>query len=130
MRPWTAPVKLPFSWPNSSASISSSGIAPQFTATNAPSLRPLRSWMVRAISSLPVPDSPMISAVASVSATRSICSYRSSITGDEPYSSPYDFSPATASPTRCFDCGEALPPADTVGESRSIDAIKGGVLCK
>ncbi len=39
----------------------------------------------------------MISAVASVEATRSICSYKSSITGDEPYSRPYDFSPAMPS---------------------------------
>src|SRR5258707_11736598 len=76
----------------------------------------------------------MISAVASVLATRSICSYRSSITGDEPYSSPYDFSPAMPSATRCFACAEALPPAETVGESSSIDAINGescanGVRC-
>src|SRR5579864_4428796 len=67
----------------------------------------------------------MISAVASVLATRSICSYRSSITGDEPYSSPYDFRPAMPSATRCFACAEAWPPAETVGESRSVDAING-----
>src|ERR1700739_2122165 len=67
----------------------------------------------------------MISAVASVLAPRSICSYRSSITGDEPYSSPYDFSPAMPSATRCFACAEALPPAETVGESSEIDAING-----
>ena len=32
----TAPVKAPFTWPNSSDSRSASGIAPQFTATNGP----------------------------------------------------------------------------------------------
>ena len=36
---WIAPVKAPFSWPNSSLSISSSGIAAQFTATNGPPAR-------------------------------------------------------------------------------------------
>jgi hypothetical protein len=35
----SAPVKAPFTWPKNSASISVSGIAPQFTAMNAPSAR-------------------------------------------------------------------------------------------
>ena len=35
----TAPVKLPRSWPNSSESISSGGIAPQFTRRNGPAAR-------------------------------------------------------------------------------------------
>src|SRR5471030_1174805 len=98
-----------------------SGIAPQFTATNGASRRALWSWIVRAISSLPVPDSPMINAVASVAATRSICEYSSIITGDEPYRSPYDFRPAI-SPALRFFC-EGVSPEATAGESRSIDAM-------
>jgi len=41
-------------------------IALQSTTTNGPSGRPLASWIARAASSLPVPDSPSISTVASV----------------------------------------------------------------
>ena len=56
-----APVNAPFSWPNSSLSISSDGIAAQLTFTNGPLARLERSWMARATSSLPVPFSPVIS---------------------------------------------------------------------
>ena len=59
-----APVKAPFSTPNSSASRSVSGKAPQLTATNGPAARPESSWSARAASSLPVPDSPSRSTVA------------------------------------------------------------------
>ncbi len=69
-RAWLAPVKAPASWPNSSASISVSLNAPQLTATNGPA-RPLVAWMCRAISSLPVPVSPVTSTVASLRASRS-----------------------------------------------------------
>jgi hypothetical protein len=44
--------------PNSSLSISSSGMAAQFTSMNGPLARRLRMWIVRATSSLPVPFSP------------------------------------------------------------------------
>ena len=54
-----APVNEPFSWPNSSDSISSSGIAAQFTCTKRSRLRRLLRWMVRATSSLPTPLSPV-----------------------------------------------------------------------
>ena len=56
-----APVKAPFSWPNSSLSMSSPGMAAQLSFTNGPSLRLECSWMARAISSLPVPRSPVMS---------------------------------------------------------------------
>ncbi len=56
-----APVNDPFSWPNSSDSISSSGIAAQLTCTNRSRLRRLLRWIARATSSLPVPLSPRIS---------------------------------------------------------------------
>jgi hypothetical protein len=39
-------------------SMSSSGMAAQFTSTNGPLLRRLTAWTVRATSSLPVPFSP------------------------------------------------------------------------
>ena len=41
MRSRSAPVNAPRTWPNSSLSSSSSGIAPQFTATNGRSARGL-----------------------------------------------------------------------------------------
>ena len=69
-----APVNAPATWPNSSLSSSVSGRAPQATSTNGLSRRPLRRWMARAISDLPVPLSPVISTVARVSATLSIMS--------------------------------------------------------
>ena len=68
----TAPVKLPFLWPNSSLSISSDGIAPQFTGTNGPSCRGPVSWMSRATSSLPVPESPQMCTGAWLRATLAI----------------------------------------------------------
>ncbi len=51
-----APVKAPFSCPNSSLSISSRGIAAVLTATNGPALRAPSWWIASATSSLPVPD--------------------------------------------------------------------------
>ena len=62
-------MKAPFSCPNSSEAISSRGMAAQFTATNAFDERPDRRWMARAISSLPVPVSPVIRTVESLRAT-------------------------------------------------------------
>jgi len=50
-----------FSWPKISLSMSVSGIAAQLTATNGRDLRGLKSWSVRATSSLPVPLSPVMS---------------------------------------------------------------------
>src|SRR6185437_6873316 len=47
-----------------------SGIAAQLTATNGRVLRGERPWMNRASTSLPVPDSPTISTVQSLAATR------------------------------------------------------------
>ena len=67
-----APVNAPFSKPNSSLSSSSEGSAAQLTFTNGLSWRLERRWSVRATSSLPVPLSPRIRTVMSVSATCSI----------------------------------------------------------
>ena len=63
-----APVKAPAMYPNISDSSRVSGMATQFTATKGLSLRRLTSWMARAKSSLPVPDSPSRSTEASLAA--------------------------------------------------------------
>ena len=55
--------------PNSSLSISSEGIAAQFTSTKALSRRGEASCSARATSSLPVPFSPVISTRAAVGPT-------------------------------------------------------------
>ena len=68
----TAPVKAPFSWPNNSLSSRFSGIAAQLTATNGPVALGPCSWIARATTSFPVPDSPWISTVAVLGATRAI----------------------------------------------------------
>jgi hypothetical protein len=64
-----APVNAPFSCPNSSLSSSPVGIAAQLSFTKVRSLRRLRSWMARAINSLPVPVSPRRRTVESLGAT-------------------------------------------------------------
>ena len=64
-----APVNAPFSRPNNSLSSRVSGIAAQLTRTRGLARRALSSWMYDASSSLPVPVSPRISTVASVTAT-------------------------------------------------------------
>ena len=66
MRRAIAPVNAPFSWPNSSDSSSVSGIAAQLTQISGFLARPERAWTKRASTSLPVPDSPVISTEASL----------------------------------------------------------------
>ncbi len=93
MRWETAPVKDPFSWPKSSLSMRSSGIAAQFTSTKGSPARFESSWSLRATSSLPVPFSPMIRTRAFVGATRFTVSRMESISGCSPIISVF-------SPTR------------------------------
>ena len=50
----------PRSAPNSSLSISASGMAAQLIATKGPDARGLLPWMTRASADLPVPDGPVI----------------------------------------------------------------------
>ena len=69
-----APVNEPFSCPNSSDSIRSSGMAAQLTWTNRSRLRRLLRWIARATSSLPTPLSPAMSTVAFVGAARRMAS--------------------------------------------------------
>ena len=62
-------VNAPFSWPKSSLSSSSRGMAPQLMGTKGLSRRLLFLCRARTSSSLPVPDSPVTSTVESVGAT-------------------------------------------------------------
>ena len=64
-------MKAPFTWPNSSDSSSVSVRAAALTLTNGFSLRGDRSWIARANNPFPVPLSPVISTVESVSFTTS-----------------------------------------------------------
>ena len=62
-------MNAPFSWPKSSEAIRDCGIAAQLTLTNAREDRRDRLWIARAMSSLPVPVSPVMRTVESVGAT-------------------------------------------------------------
>src|SRR5437879_907264 len=66
--------------------MSSVGIAPQFTATKGPSRRAPLSWIMRAASSLPVPDSPQMCTGAWLRATRTIISRSCSMAAELPSS--------------------------------------------
>ena len=59
-------MNAPRTWPKSSLSSSSAGSAAAFTATNGPFRRGEWAWMMRAITSLPVPLSPVTSTVDSL----------------------------------------------------------------
>ena len=83
-----APVNAPFSCPKSSLSISVSGIAPQFSATNGSSARSLSSCRARAATSLPVPLSPVIRTVICVPAARRRRSETRAMAGEAPTSRP------------------------------------------
>ena len=61
--PRSAPVNAPFSWPNSSDSMSVGGSAAQLTRRTARRARRLASWRRAARSSLPVPVSPSMRTV-------------------------------------------------------------------
>ena len=78
-----APVNAPFMWPNISLSSRFSGMAAQLTATQGRPARVEDLWIARAMTSLPVPDSPLISTVAAVGATFAIVSQTSFIAGEE-----------------------------------------------
>ena len=81
-----APVKEPLMCPKSSLSSKSAGIAAQLTATKGFALRRPCSCRARATSSLPVPVSPRIKTVASLSAARPIVFCTRRIASLEPMS--------------------------------------------
>ena len=70
--------------PNISLSSRFSGKAAQLTATQGLPARGEFLWIVRAMTSLPVPDSPLISTVAAVGATFWIMSHTCVMSGEEP----------------------------------------------
>ena len=79
-----APVKAPFSWPNSSDSIKSFGIAAMFRAMKGDAARGLWRCRAWATNSLPVPDSPLISTVMLEWLRRPIARNTSCIAGASP----------------------------------------------
>jgi hypothetical protein len=93
-----APVKLPRSWPNSSLSIRLGDTAPQLSARYGPFARADSACSWLAMSSLPVPLSPMISTVTSAGPTRAIVRASLCICGDSPISD--DVAPAFAAGAR------------------------------
>ncbi len=80
----TAPVNEPRSWPKSSLSRMSGGMAPQLMARKRSLRRGLARWRAFATSSLPVPLSPMIRTEERVGATIFIWSKRRSMGADLP----------------------------------------------
>ena len=92
----------PFTCPKNSLSNSSLGIAAQFTRIiGAPLLR-LRSWIVCASSSLPVPDSPSTRIGASVGAASATCSSTRRSAGLSPTISPCPADAVTSSRSSAF----------------------------
>ena len=83
-RAFMAPVNAPFSWPKSSLSSKSGGIAPQFIGTNGPRARVESSCTVLATNSFPVPDCPVTITVVSKSETCSISLRTPRIEGELP----------------------------------------------
>ena len=84
-RRWAlAPVNAPFSWPNSSDSIRSLGMAAMFKAIKGLVALGLWRWSACATSSLPVPDSPLINTVILDCAKRPMARNTSCIAGASP----------------------------------------------
>ena len=79
-----APVKEPFSWPNSSLSINSLGIAATFKAINGLCARGLCRCRARATSSLPEPEGPLMSTLTLEKDRRPIARKTSCIAGAWP----------------------------------------------
>ena len=84
----TAPVNAPRTCPKSSLSMRASGMAPQLMTTKGPVARLLRRWISWAMSSLPVPVSPVMRTEMSVVATFWSLRKTSSIDEHEPMISP------------------------------------------
>ena len=79
-----APVKAPRSWPKSSDSSRSFGIAAVLMATKGPLARGLCLCSALATSSLPEPDSPVISTVTTLCESRPMARKTSCIAGAWP----------------------------------------------
>ena len=108
----TAPVNAPRSWPNNSLSSNSPGMAPQLTGTKGLPSRPEMRCRLRATTSLPVPDSPVISTFTSVSASLATTSLTRWIAGLTP------ISPCTAASPRVMS--ESAVPARYSWQRRAL----------
>ena len=108
----SAPVKAPFSCPNSMEGARSRGRMLQLTATNGIPTRPLFSWMLWATDSLPVPLAPSISTDMSEGATSLAYLSTSSILGQVRLNRSFGFvrtvasgrNISSASSSRCSRC--------------------------
>ena len=106
-----APVKAPLTWPKSSLSSRFSGMAPQLIATKALFRRRDSACSASAVTSLPVPLSPVTKTLARESATCSIVRNTARMTGDWPIK-PWKRVPSstglrTALAGAVFDCSTA-----------------------
>ena len=117
-----APVNDPFSWPKSSDSMISRGIAPQLSATNARGRRGELWWRAPATSSLPVPDSPVTRTVVRVGATTRSLSKRSSMGLETPRiaSKPYRLSSRSRRFLISPACRARLSAADALRRRSSL----------
>ena len=106
-----APVKAPFSYPNSSLSSNWAGSAPQLRLTKGPSRRELARWMARAANSLPVPLSPWTSTAAWESPTTARKARSSSMGRERPMSSPAPASPSRSRRVRFSSSSERFSSA-------------------
>lgn len=103
-----APVNDPFSWPKSSDSSRPSDMAAQFILMKDLSLRGELKWMAPAIISLPVPDSPVMSTVASEFAARAVVSRSLTMAGLLPMMLPESKRSPTSSRRRRFSSRSML----------------------
>src|SRR5260370_238546 len=99
-----APVNAPFTCPNNSDSISSWGMAAEFTSTKGAPARRDCACSARATNSLPVPDSPEIKTRPSVGATTSICLRSARMATDSPTMTYSCFSSAASSSLTRSSC--------------------------
>src|SRR5581483_8138412 len=101
MRCCVAPVKAPFSWPKSSDSSNSRGMAAVFSAMSGWVARGLCRCRARATSSLPVPDSPVMSTVMCERDRRPMARNTSCIAGAAPIMSEVKAAASVPAPAGC-----------------------------
>ena len=119
-----APVKAPRSWPKSSLSSRSFGIAAVLIATNGPLLprspRGLCLCSARATSSLPEPDSPVISTVTLLWLSRPMARNTSCIAGAWPSISGITFSLVSRTSSRRLSSTARRISSTALGRSKGL----------
>src|SRR5581483_331744 len=126
MRDEFAPVKAPFSYPNSSASSSVSGIAAQFITTNGFSHLVLTFQIDSATRSFPVPLSPVINIGTSTLPACPISLHISWSAGEFPTIAQVTLLPSTSpgNLTRFFWSSDFIPSARPM-DSESVEPLSG-----